>query len=500
MLEVLSGDKCKQLDNEAIKEIGIPGIVLMENAAAALYKEINNKGNSFIILCGKGNNGGDGLALARKLFQDGKKVKVIIIAKDNNYTDDFLINYNILKKIFDDSYIETFTEVSHIRNKLKTSLKEYEVIVDCIFGVGINRDVSGIYKETIDIANEADAIKISIDVPSGIDCNTGEVKGTAFKSDFTYTFEVIKKGFLNYNVFQYLGKLKVLSIGIPQKVKDNHSQNTYILSSKEYSKLIPKRSLYGHKGNYGRALIFAGSTGFTGAAFISTECTVRSGAGLTTLVCPKDIQEVMESKLIEAMTLNVDDEKVESMIRKCDSIAIGPGIGVTEKNENLIKKIISSSTSPLIFDADAITILGKRKELLKDIKGRAIITPHPGEMAAFLGKTIEEVEKDRINITIETAKKYNIVVLLKGYNTVISDGNYTYINTSGNSKMASGGMGDALTGIINGFCSQNAGILNSALIGAYIHGNIADELGNENYIINARDIIDNIPKLINKLL
>ncbi len=498
MLEVFSESGCKQLDSMTINEIGIPSMILMENAAESLCNNIDNKADSFIIICGKGNNGGDGLAIARKLYLRGKKVKVIIISNDKKYTDDFTINYNILKNILTE--IEVLTTEKEIKQKLPNYICNYDIIVDCIFGVGINRDVSGIYEEVINIINTSETTVISVDVPSGMDSNTGEIKKVGVKADFTYTFEVIKKGFLNYSAFNYLGKLKVVPIGIPDKVRKQQSEKIFILNKDDYSSIIPKRSLYGHKGNYGRALIFAGSVGFTGAAFITTECTVRSGAGLTTLVCPKEIQNVMSSKLIEAMTISNDDEKIYSVIEKSDSIAVGPGMGVTEYSEKLVEKIIMNSKCNLIFDADSIRILGKRKDLLEHVKGRAIITPHPGEMAVFLNKTIEEIENNRIDTVINTAKKYNIIVLLKGYNTIISDGDKTYINTSGNSKMASGGMGDALTGLINGFCAQQTGLLNSALIGAYIHGCIADEVGRENYIVNARDIINNIPNLINSIL
>lgn len=500
MFEVFSDDQCKSMDNNAIHNIGIPSIILMENAAIEVYREILNKGNSFLILCGKGNNGGDALAICRHLILSGKKAKVYIISKNEHYTNDFKLNFNILSNILSRDNIINIKSEEDINDNFINDIKGYDVVVDGIFGVGLNRELDKMYKAIIKNVNEYSNIIASIDIPSGLDANTGNHRGIAVKANFTYTFEVIKKGFLNYNALNYIGKLKVLKIGIPDYIKNEQSKNIYILENKDYKELIPKRELYGHKGNYGRALVVAGSVGYTGAAFITTECTVRAGAGITTLLCSEDIQELLSSKLIEAMTKSIDKPEAIELIKTANSIAFGPGIGIDEKHEQLLRKVIDNSICPIVVDADGITLLGKNKELLKKLKGRAIITPHPGEMARFLGISVREVEDDRINITQMVAKKYQIVVLLKGYNTVISDGKNTYINPTGNSKMASGGMGDALTGIINAFLSQGSKCCEAAMLGAYVHGRIADVLSEKFYIVNARDIIRELPKEINNIL
>ena len=306
---------------------------------------------------------------------------------------------------------------------------------------------------------------------------------------------------MNYNAFEYIGNVEVLKIGIPNNIKDKLGRIINILEENEYKNLVPKRRVYGHKGNYGRAVVVAGSRGFTGAAFIATECTVRAGAGLTTLVCSsKDVQNVLENKLIESMTITIDDEKVWDIIKNADTIAVGPGIGTGINQYNMLRKIISMSNCPVIVDADGINVLGENKDLLSGLKGRCIITPHPGEMSRFINKKISDVEADRIEVAEKTADEYGIVILLKGYNTIITDGKKTYVNPTGNSKMASGGMGDALTGIINAFVSQGMNLMDSALISAYIHGKIADDLSDKSYIINARDIIRNLPQKINEIV
>lgn len=497
MIEVLKKDKCKLMDRVAIEKINIPGIILMENAAIQIANEIESKGNSFLIVCGKGNNGGDGLAIARHLLIKGKKIKVYIVTKDISFTNDFKMNLDILESLTNE--IVVIDKDEDINEEFIWDLRRYDIVVDGIFGVGLNRSLEGIFKKSIEEINKNANFTVAIDIPSGIDADTGNIMGVAIKANVTYSFEVIKMGFLNYKSIEYIGKVKVLKIGIPKQVKEEVSDNIYILGSDEYRNMLPKRSIYGHKGNYGRALIVAGSMGLSGAAFITTECTVRTGAGLTTLICPKEIQDILSSKLIEAMSINFEEDKVKSVIGSANSIAFGPGIGISKEAEEVLRKVVEESSCPIVIDADGIKLLAKHNDLIKNLKGRCVITPHPGEMAEFLGETIEYIEANRIKVTIDTAKKYGIIVLLKGYNTVISDGEITYINPTGNSKMASGGMGDALTGIINGLISQGMNVKEASLLAAYVHGKIADELSDDLFVVNARDLIENISSEFNKI-
>lgn len=498
MLEVLTVDQCKEMDRQSIVDIGIPGIVLMENAALGIFNEIVHKGSSFLILCGKGNNGGDALALSRHLILAGKKVKVYIISSDKNFTSDFQTNFRIVKNLIDEEDLLFISSENDVNAQIAKNLENYNVIVDGIFGVGLNKDLIGMYKKIIEYINLFGKFIVSIDVPSGLDCDLGIERGIAVHADVTYTFEVVKKGFLNYKAIDCIGNLEMIKIGIPEHIKKANTGNIYILEKDEYRQLIPKREVYGHKGSYGRALIAAGRRGFSGAAFITTECTVRAGSGLTTLICDEEVERVLGNRLVEAMTLTWKDDFID-LIKNADSIAFGPGIGTGSREEKLLYQVIHNSMCPIVIDADGITLLGKNKTLLNDLQGRAIITPHPGEMARFLGITVEEVEADRIKIAKEVAGKYGIIVLLKGYNTVISNGKQVYINPTGNSKMASGGMGDALTGIINGFLSQGINTEHAALLGAYVHGGMGDRLGEKFYIVNARDIINELPKEINNI-
>lgn len=495
-MKVLSATNTKKVDSYCINTIGIPSIVLMENAAEQVKRIIANKGNRFLIICGEGNNGGDGLAVARKLFMDDKEVCVVICNGTGKRTEDFLINYNILNNIG----VEILQLEEIIGNeRLKERISYYDVIVDCIFGIGLNREIKGNTYRLIDMLNNSGRYMVSVDIPSGIDGNTGMVKGICIEADETITIETYKQGFFLGDACNYLGEVSVVKIGFLQSVINKFSEGIDILDKEEYKNMIICRKKNGHKGDYGRILILAGSKRYTGAAYIATESAVRSGGGLVTLIADNDIKEIMQTRLTEAMVIDYEDNELEKLINTADIIACGPGLGQTEKSKYILKKIINESKCNLVIDADAINIISEEKELLAKIKGRAVLTPHSGEMSRLTGKSIKEINGNRISVCTEFAEKNNVVVLLKGYKTIIANDNRCIVNPTGNSKMATGGMGDCLTGMIAAFIGQGKDIFNGTVLAAYIHGLIGDELAQDRYSINARDIIELIPKTINKL-
>lgn len=495
---IMSRDGCKMIDKKAIDTIGIPSIVLMENAANEVFSRIKDLAESFTVICGIGNNGGDGLAIGRKLVLAKRKVHFVIINPKESYSDDFKINYNIIDNM--NCTISFVKDIGDI-HKLKEVINSNEIIVDSIFGVGINKELNYFYKEVIKTINDSEKNIISIDVPSGLDCNTGNPRGGAIKATITYTFEVVKLGFINYSSFKYIGNLEVVPIGIPNEVKDNINEGVIILEDDYYKRIIRRREVYGHKGDYGRAIIFAGSKGLTGAAYLSTKACLKTGAGLTTLIVPEDIQDILSGMLIESMTSNYnEEEKIEKLIMTADSIAYGPGLKSTREYEEYLLFVSKNSNCHLVIDAEGINILSRRPDILERLKGRMILTPHPGEMSRLVNRSISEVESDRINIAKEYAKKYECIVLLKGYNTVITDGENVYINITGNSKMASGGSGDCLTGIITSLLAQKHSPLESALIGAYVHGKAGEIAGKGKYSITATEIIENISTIIHNII
>ena len=494
---IMSKKNCSNIDKQTIDEYNMPGIILMENAAEQIFRNIRTLGNRYIIFCGNGNNGADGLAIGRKLIFDNKDVLFILLKPRKNPTEEFQVNFNILKSlkvnmmIIDD--IDKLDEIQHL-------IEDFPIVIDSIFGIGLDRKLNDFYFKIIDIINNSNKKIIAVDVPSGLDADSGRPLGSAVKAHITYTVEVIKKGFIEYSALEYLGDLKVIQIGIPENVKQANNENIYALSRESYRNKLIKRKIYGHKGNYGRAVLVAGSIGCLGAARLATESCIRSGAGLTTLITSSEGRKLLSGSLVEGMLATFEDnEKVKYLLSKADAVAFGPGIKEDEESMKLLEEIIIDSPSSIIIDAGGINLLSKNKKCLCAVKDKVILTPHPGEMARLIGKDISYVEKNRIECSRAFAKQYKCIVLLKGYNTVITDGKDVFINKTGNSKMASGGMGDTLTGIITALVAQGYSNMDATLLGAYIHGLAAEYSSRDRYSIIARDLIESIPFVMETL-
>lgn len=497
-MEIVSRQNARLMDYKTINEIGIPSIVLMENAAEQIFNKIKNKGKRFLVVCGEGNNGGDGLALSRKLVHIGKEVDVVII-KGKKTSKEFSINYDILNNM-GFKFIE-ITDIDEVEEKLSKNIELYDVVVDSIFGIGLNREIKGLEYKVIENINKYSKFTIAVDVPSGIDADTGEKLGIAINANETYTVESIKKGFLAYEAKEYLGDVEVVSIGIPKLIKERFSDNIHILDKSEYKKLIPIRKKCGHKGNFGKVVILAGSMSYIGASYIVMEAAIRTGSGLVTMIINDEIYPYLASRVIEGMLLKYSEkDRIDKLIKDADVIACGPGLGQDKDNFDMLKLIIENSECPMVVDADALNQISKNPKLIDKLKGRAVFTPHPGEMGRLIGKDIKEIEKDRMGVCLEYSKKNNVITLLKGYNTLISDGKEVIVNTTGSSKMASGGMGDCLTGIIASLIGQKLSIYDASILGSYVHGYIADKLGADRYSVNARDIIEEIPRTIEDIL
>ena len=494
---IMSRKNCSNIDKQTIDEYNMPGIILMENAAEQIFRNISTLENRYIIFCGNGNNGADGLAVGRKLILDNKDVLFVLIKPRENPSEEFQINFNILKSL--NSNMLIIDDIDKL-DEIQQLIEEFPIVIDSIFGIGLDRKLNDFYIKIIDIINNSKKKIIAVDVPSGLDADTGRPLGNAVKADITYTVEVIKKGFIEYSALEYLGDLKVIQIGIPENVKQANDENIYVLSRESYRNKLIKRKIYGHKGNYGRAVLVAGSIGCLGAARLATESCIRSGAGLTTLITSSEGRKLLSGSLIEGMLATLeDDEKVKYLLSKADAVAFGPGIKEDEESMKLLEEIIIDSPSSIIIDAGGINLLSKNKKCLCSVKDKVILTPHPGEMARLIGKDISYVEKNRIECSRAFAKQYKCIVLLKGYNTIITDGRNVFINKTGNSKMASGGMGDTLTGIITALVAQGYSNMDATLLGAYIHGLAAEYSARDRYSIIARDLIESIPFVMETL-
>ena len=493
----------KKIDSFAINELKIPSIVLMENAAISFVKHIDENEDNFLIICGKGNNGGDGYAIARQLFSKGKNVKIFCISNEN-MSNDCMINYKICKNMG----IKIFYEIEEL-DKL---LLDCNVVIEGIFGTGLNSEIKGIYQEIIEKINTASNNKAiySIDIPSGINGDNGEIMGISVKADITISFVTYKKGFLNSKIKDFLGKIIIENIGL-NETSINHLLKEYYLTPDMIKSFRIKRNEDSHKGDFGKVLIFAGSSGFYGAGNIVAKSCVRTGAGLTTVITDKNnfslnvfVPEAM-SFPINFDNINENLEKLENEILNSDVIAIGPGIGKSQQAFSIFEKLISidknnkGNTIKLILDADALNLLAENRELFEKIRNRSVLTPHLVEFSRLTGFSSEVINKNKFEIAKEFSKKYGIILLLKGKNTIITNGEELFANSTGNSHMANGGMGDCLTGIICSLAGQKYDLMKSANIGAYLHGKIADELVRRQYIVNAADVIDNISIFMNEI-
>ncbi|MDP3261197.1 MAG: NAD(P)H-hydrate dehydratase, partial [Thermodesulfovibrionales bacterium] len=371
--------------------------------------------------------------------------------------------------------------------------------------------------------NASDSPVISVDIPSGISSDTGQIMGEAVRADYTVTFGLPKRGHLLYQGAEYAGRLFIEDIGFPEELLHSEKLNAELIEKRDISLLIPERQRYSHKGDYGHVLVIAGSRGKTGAAFMCAKACLRAGAGLVTIGVPESLLDVFQSRVTEEMTLPLPDkgdgtlsskalEKIlEFLSEKADVLAIGPGISITDDTKKLVRELLLNSTAPAVMDADAINSLEGNKQILKKAKAPIILTPHAGEMARLLRQSsvvsrqlsvkdaelIAKIEKDRINTAMSFAKETGTYLVLKGVPTVIAEPEgRVFINPTGNSGMASAGTGDVLTGMLSGFLGQGLNPLEASILGVYMHGlagDIAAKDKGEHSLI-ASDIIDAIPE------
>ena len=409
------------------------------------------------------------------------------------------INYEIIKSMGINIEIIDSNNISGNNLEIMIDdIKNSHIVIDCIFGTGLEREIKGVFKEIIKIINANKKLTYSIDVPSGINASSGEILGICVKADKTICFEFYKRGFLKYDIKEYIGDIIVEHLGIPEYILDKYDDKEYITTIDFVKENIKDKNKFSFKSDFGKVTIFAGSKGFSGAAFIATQSAVKSGSGLVTLVCDEYVQGIASCKLNEAMTLNFNDyDKIDDLIKSSNAIGFGCGMGNNEDTLNKLEYILKNSSCPIVIDADGLNILEEKCYLLKKYNNKIIITPHLGEMSKLTGKSIKYIRDNKVDVAKEFAKEYGVIVLLKGYETVITDGLITYINPTGNSAMANGGMGDCLLGIITSFIGQGMNIMNSVVCAAYIHGYIGDYLSKELYTVNATDIINNISKMMN---
>ncbi|MBI4823000.1 MAG: NAD(P)H-hydrate dehydratase [Nitrospirae bacterium] len=496
-MKVVTSVEMKEIDRKTIEDFGIPSETLMQRAGLSVSKRINEafKPRKVLVLSGPGNNGGDGIVAGRELYKSGWNVLVIILSEKDKLGKDCLNEYKIAKK---------FGVPMEFRTKINAKDTHSSVIIDAIFGTGLRKPVTGEIANVIGFLNTSGSPIVSVDIPSGVSSDTGQVMGVGVKADITVTFGLPKRGHFLYPGRDLTGVLFIEDIGFPKELINSSSLKCHKIDKEDI--LIPERPFYSHKGTYGHVLIIAGSKGKTGAALMAGKACLRAGAGLVTLGVPESLMSIIQARVTEEMTLSLPETNSMLSLRalpkilrfldeKADVLAIGPGIGVTKETEKLMKELLIRCIKPMVIDADGINVL--KKELLKNTRAPLILTPHPGEMARLVGVNVSDIEKDRIGIALSFVKDFpNVVLVLKGVPTITASKNKgAFINTTGNPGMAKAGVGDVLTGMLAGLLAQGLCPIHAGITATYLHG-IAGDISAEKkgyHSLIASDIIEAIP-------
>lgn len=465
MKNVVTTELMRSFDYHMIHDIGIDGLVLMENAARAVAEAVLSRDDSgeCVILIGRGNNGGDGLAILRILALMGRSAKGLLLCDPKGYSGDALKNYEIAKKL---------------NLELSSDLKLIEfasIIVDAIFGTGLSKPIERESNEyrAIELANAANAYRIAVDIPSGMNGDSGKVMGIAFNADETITFHCIKRGLLLTPERELVGKLKLAPIGLMDGVHTAIAENEQLIDEEFVRKLLPKRRIVSNKGSFGKALIAAGSKGMPGAAVMASAAALRTGAGLTRACVPEEILPAFVC-LPEVMPV-ADNSKPQGFVESVEwatSIGLGCGMGNDSSVKEKLKCVLCSG-KPAVIDADGLNAMDDESRKL--LHENCIITPHPGEMARLIGSSVSNVLDNMVETASDFAKRYGCIVLLKSAVSVIAapDGRLRY-NASGNSGLAKGGSGDVLTGIITALLAQGLKPFDASSAGAFLLGRSSD--------------------------
>lgn len=489
-MKLLTADEMREIEHRTIAEIGVPGVVLMENAgrgaADLLCRRFSDRGpGPVLILAGKGNNGGDGYVIARHLLNRGWRVRTVVLADEARIGGDAALNLRALQRSGGDV---RFAAAAEQLSRILRQARDSRLVVDALFGTGLASEIGGHYAAAVDWINDVGLPVLAVDIPSGIDAGSGRILGRAVRADLTVTFAAAKIGHVLHPGAAHCGDLEVVDIGIPASLLASIQDRHRLVDTAEAAALLPARPATGHKGTFGHLLVVAGSTGKAGAAAMTTEGGLRSGAGLVTVACPFGVQATLAEKLTEAMTEPLADidgalslRALAALTRLAEgksAIALGPGLGQHEETFALVRRLLRETALPMVLDADGINGIAGCSDILRSRPAACtVLTPHPGEMARLIDRSIAEVEADRIGVARDFARRHRVVLVLKGARTVIalSDGRVR-LNGSGNPGLASGGMGDVLTGLIGGLLAQGLSAADAAVLGVYLHGRAADRL------------------------
>lgn len=491
-MKLVTAKEMKALDAQAQADYAMPGILLMDNAAQAVAEAAHEalttlEGERVVIFCGAGNNGGDGLGAARWLQSYGVEVRVFVVGAGlDALQGDAALELAMFTKA--GGRVEAVnSEDDWVLAELAAS--KADVLIDALLGTGFHGELEGAMLRACELLNKSGKYILAVDVPTGVNADNGAVAENAVRADHTVTMALVKTGLLLYPGREYCGDIELADISLPVKLVEEYQSNKYRLTDEIVRELLPLRKANAHKGDAGRVVICAGSPGYTGAAALASEAAVKAGAGLVSLYTPLSSRDVLAIKLTEVMVHGLLERMpgilgggaagdVVKNAEAADVLAIGPGLGTSESTQEAVRTVLQKITTPVVIDADALTALAGHTEILAAMQAPKVLTPHPGEMARLTGLEIAEIEADRIGVAAKYAAEWQAIVVLKGAPTVIACPNGTvYVNSTGNSSLATGGSGDVLTGVIAGLAAQEISLQEAAICGVYLHGLAAELTG-----------------------
>jgi len=503
------------IDRSAIEKFGIPGLVLMENAglaaASLLHENVPDLvDKKVLIVCGKGNNGGDGFVIARHLFNDDVQVDILLLGKRQQLQSDARVNADIAFKMGIPIYEVTdknLTSHNHL-------LRHCHIVVDALFGTGLTKPAGGLFEKIIKKINAAKKYVFAVDIPSGVDSDTGHLIGPHIKATVTAALVLLKRSHLLYPSAECMGEVQILDISIPHEAIEKQNIPVGWLEFDDIQSLTPQRSANTHKGEYGHTLVLAGSKGKGGAAGLTGLAALRAGAGLVTLAVPECCHQALEFNPLETMTVSLPETKsgcistkaidtiLESLQGK-NSLAVGPGLSTDKETVQLLEALLPQVECPLVIDADGINALGKSRKLIDQIRAETVLTPHPKEMSRLSGWSVQDILSQRIERASEYAQEHDVTLLLKGARTLVAFADGTVlVNPTGNPGMATAGSGDVLTGLIAGLISQGLSVPSATSAAAFIHGMAGDIYVEANHEVTliASDLLDKVPEAVKRIL
>jgi NAD(P)H-hydrate epimerase len=499
----------KRIDRAAITRYGIPGMVLMENAGRGVVQVIEHCFDMSLrpritIVCGTGNNGGDGMVVCRHLLAAGASPRLFLVGRKDRVKGDAKVNMSILER----SGVPVTEMDGRIHREFSSHLRQADLVVDALFGTGFKGRLSGLAATVVDRINRSSLPVVSVDCPSGIDADTGRVGGECVKAELTVTMGLPKVGLLLYPGRSLVGELWVADIGIPESVIGEQAIQTKVVDLEEVS--LPERDPAGHKTTFGWVVVIAGSPGMTGAGAMASRASLRCGAGMATLCLPRNLNSALEAKLTEVMTYPLPETRngtisldalkaAEPIIEKADVLVVGPGLSTDAETSEMVCSLLERVDLPIVVDADALSALAGKLDLLKRRVSPTILTPHPGEMSRLTGLPVDRITNDRLAVASQFSNTYRVITVLKGAPTVLaSPDGHCFLNITGNSGLATAGSGDVLSGMIAGMLAQGLDPIEAGKTSVYLHG-LAGDLSSSRvteYSVVATDLLESIPEAI----